>query len=96
MSIDFRVRDFVYPVSILKLKRIFDKNQWLSQEALYEYQSAKLRQIISHAYHNVPYYQKLFKKMNILPSDIQTQKDLKNIPYLTKDLLRNNFDSLVA
>ena len=96
MSIDFRIRDFAYPLSILKLKRTFDKNQWLNEDALYEYQSAKLRQIISHAYHNVPYYRKLFRENNIIPSDIQTVRDLKNIPYLTKDLLRDNFDSLVA
>ena len=96
MAIDFRIRDFAYPLSMLKLKRIFDRNQWLSEETLLEYQSAKLRQIISHAYHNVPYYQKLFKENNIIPSDIQTARDLKNIPYLTKDLLRNNFESLVA
>jgi phenylacetate-coenzyme A ligase PaaK-like adenylate-forming protein len=96
MAIDFRMRDFAYPLSILTLKKIFDKNQWMSEEELYEYQSAKLKQIISHAYRNVPYYHKLFKKNSIIPSDIQTAKDLKHIPYLTKDLLRNNFASLVA
>ena len=96
MGIDFRIRNFAYPLSILKLKSIFDKNQWLSEEALNQYQSAKLRQIITHAYHNVPYYQKLFKENNIIPSDIQTVKDLKNIPFLTKDLLRRNFSPLVA
>ena len=87
MAIDFRIRDFAYPLSMLKLKRIFDRNQWLSEETLLEYQSAKLRQIISHAYHNVPYYQKLFKENNIIPSEIQTTQQFKNTPHLTKDLL---------
>jgi phenylacetate-CoA ligase len=96
MGIDFRIRDFAYPLSILKLKRAFDNNQWLSEEALYQYQSAKLRQIIMHSYHHIPYYQKLFRENRIIPGDIQTVKDLKNIPFLTKDLLRQNFSSLVA
>ncbi len=61
-----------------------------------EYQSARLRQIVTHAYHNVPYYQKLFKENNIVPDDIQTVKDLKNIPCLTKEQLRLNFNSLLA
>ena len=96
MPIHFRIRDFAYPFSILKLKRIFDRNQWLSEEALYHYQEQRLKQIITHAYENVPYYQDLFKKNNIAPSDIKTIEDLKNIPYLTKDILRDNFDSLIA
>lgn len=96
MGINFRIRDFAYPFSILKLKKVFDRNQWLDAEALSQYQSARLRQIITHAYYNVPYYQKLFKENNIVPGDIQTVKDLKNIPCLTKDQLRLNFNSLLA
>jgi phenylacetate-CoA ligase len=96
MGVDFRIRDFAYPLSILKLKRTFDQNQWLGEEALKEYQSARLRQIISHAYTNIPYYQKLFRENSIVPGDIQTVEDLKKIPFLTKDLLRHSFDSLTA
>jgi len=96
MGIDFRMKDFAYPFSILKLKTEFDENQWLSEEALCQYQSARLRQIMTHAYNNVPYYQTLFKKNDILPGDIQTVKDLQIIPFLTKDSLRLNFGSLVA
>jgi phenylacetate-CoA ligase len=96
MGVDFRIRDFGYPFSILKLKRTFDRNQWLSEEALKEYQLERLRKVIAHAYDSVPYYQKLFREKDILPGDIRTVEDLKRIPVLTKDLLRHNFDSLVA
>jgi phenylacetate-CoA ligase len=96
VGINFRIRDFKYPFSIVKLKRVFDKNQWLSEEALYQYQSTRLRRIITHAYHNVPYYQKLFKDNNIMPDDIKTWKDLEKIPFLTKDLLKRHFNSLIA
>jgi phenylacetate-CoA ligase len=96
MGIDFRIRDFAHPFSILKLKRTFDRNQWLSEEALSWYQSERLRQTISHAYRNVPYYQQLFREKGILPGDIREAKDLKNIPCLTKELLRLNFGSLIS
>jgi phenylacetate-CoA ligase len=96
MGIKFRIKDFAYPFSILKLKREFERNQWLSEETLCQYQSARLRQIVTHAYNNVPYYRKLFKENDILPGDIQSVKDLRIIPFLTKDSLRLNFDSLVA
>lgn len=96
MGIDFRIRDFMYPFSILKLRNTFNNNQWLREESLREYQFQRLRLILSHAYQNVPYYQKLFKKNNIIPRDIKTLKDLKNIPYLTKDILKENFNLLAA
>lgn len=96
MGINFTVRDFAYPLSIVKLKRTFNRNQWLSEDALHEYQAARLRQIIAQAYNNIPYYQNLFRENNIVPRDIQSVNDLKNIPFLTKELLRLNFDSLVA
>lgn|GEM_PF-498761 len=96
MSIVFTIRDFGYPFSIVKLKKIFDKNQWLSEEALREYQSSRLKEIIRHAYHKVPYYQRLFNRNGIFPDDVQTVKDLKKIPCLTRELLRNNFDALIS
>ncbi len=96
MGINFRIKDFSYPFSILQLKKTFDKNQWLSEEALSHYQLQRLKHIISHAYENIPYYHKLFKENKIIPSDIKNQYDLKHIPFLTKNLLKTNFASLVA
>ena len=96
MGVDFRISYFGYPFSILKLKRTFVRNQWLSEEALKEYQLARLRQIITHAYANIPYYQKLFRENSISPGDIRTVEDLKKIPFIARDLLKQNFNSLVA
>lgn len=96
MGIIFRIKDFAYPFSILKLKKTFDGNQWLDESELNEYQSAQLRKIIAHAYAYVPYYQKLFRANNIVPDDIQTSADLKKIPFMTKELLQCNFDLLTA
>ncbi len=96
MGINFRIRDFSYPFSILRLKRIFDKNQWLSKEALDDFRLSRLKQVISQAYENVPYYRKIMMERDITPDDISTLGDLKNIPFLTKTLLRTNFASLLA
>ena len=96
MGINFRLRDFSYPLSIIQLKRIFDRNQWLSQEALCDYQLQRMRHILTQAYENIPYYQDIFREKAILPEDIRSLRDLKKIPFLTKDLLRTNFASLIA
>jgi phenylacetate-CoA ligase len=96
MGIIFRIKDFGYPFSILKLRGIFEKNQWLAEAFINEYQSVQLRKLIAHAYTYVPYYQKLFRANNIVPDDIQTSADLEKIPFMTKELLQCNFDSLTA
>ena len=96
MGLDFRGRDFFYPVSIVKLAHSFEKNQWLTKEDLRAYQLKLLKIILDHAYQNVPYYRKLFKDNDIVPSDIKTLNDLTIIPPLTRDMLRNNFQQLLA
>jgi phenylacetate-CoA ligase len=53
-------------------------------------QERKLRELIRHCYKHVPYYQKLFKRLNLTPKDIQTIEDLKKLPILTKEeVIRN-------
>jgi phenylacetate-CoA ligase len=67
------------------------RNQYSSKEKLEEIQNRKLRNIIEHAYRNVPYYHNLFKTAKITPSDIRKKDDLKKIPITTKEDIRNNY-----
>lgn len=95
MGLDFRFRDFAYPLSILRLKQKFERHQW-SAELLHDYQSARLQAIVLHAYHNVAYYRQLFDKLGISPRDIRSASDLKLLPLLTKEEVRLNFSALTA
>ena len=96
MGLDFKLKDFAYPLSILRLKTTFDRNQWLQEDKLYEYQLRRLKLIIEHAYRNVPYYNRIFKEKGITPGDIRSLDNLKILPFLTKDILRSSFKDLVA
>ncbi len=96
MGLDFQVKDFLYPFSIIKLKKEFDKNQWLNQNQLHNYQLQRLKIILNHAYENIPYYQKIFRDKGIYPQDIKKAEDLKLIPPLTKEILIKEFDNLKA
>lgn len=73
-----------------------DKTQWLKTEQLKKYQEKKLRELLKHAYFNVPYYHRIFKENNIHYDDIKKIEDLKIIPLLTKDGIRNNFKELIS
>ncbi len=72
------------------------KSQWWSRGQIEELQNKKLRNLIRHAYDNVPYYHRLFSQLNITPESIKTNEDLKKIPVLTKEDIRKNLPDLIA
>ncbi|MGC9384766.1 MAG: phenylacetate--CoA ligase family protein [Kosmotogaceae bacterium] len=59
---------------------------------LIEEQNIQLQKSVSYAYANVPYYNHLFDDLRIHPKDIKTRKDLENLPILTKQEIRDNFE----
>jgi len=76
-------------------RNIFDElstTQYLDEPGLKDWQDNRLRLIVEHAYKNIPYYKRLFKKLGILPGDIKSADDLKKLPFLTKEELRKNPD----
>lgn len=67
-----------------------------SYEQLCEYRDARLRKMIHHCYNTVPYYTRLFNEGGINPDRIKTLDDLKVLPILTKDEVKENIDSLIS
>jgi phenylacetate-CoA ligase len=60
-------------------------------------QENRLRMIIVHAYHNVPYYRELFDSRGIKPEEIRTVKDLQKLPITTKKEIQRNYpDKIIA
>ncbi|MFC1839991.1 phenylacetate--CoA ligase family protein [Thermodesulfobacteriota bacterium] len=96
MAIDFRIRDFFYPFGIYNLWKTLNRTQWLSKENLQSYQEQRLSRIIKQAYQHVPYYRSLFNEMGLRPSDIRHIDDLKKLPLLSKDTLRQHNSSFIA
>lgn len=94
MGLDFRIRDFAYPLSILKFKRAFDRNQWLSVDELEKYQFSRLKKILDHSCRHVPYYRDLFRQNNLLPADFKSLQDLKKLPTMTKKTIQKCTDRL--
>lgn len=68
------------------------KYQFNSYELLIENQLRQLKSMISFAYKCIPYYNRLFKKLNLMPEDIKKIEDLEKLPILTKDIIMNNWE----
>ena len=69
---------------------VLDRSQWLPPDAMRELQEAKLRRLITHAYWHVPYYRERMDRMGIGPGDIRTLDDLRRMPLLGKQEIREN------
>ena len=72
------------------------ESQWRSKKELENYQMQQLSKLLHHAYENVPYYQKIFNERGLTPKDIQNFDDFKKLPYLTKEIIRDNLHDLTA
>jgi phenylacetate-CoA ligase len=72
------------------------ESQWWSEEKLLDYQFSELKKLIHYSYENVSYYRNLFYRIGVHPDDITRFEDVKKIPLLTKDAIRENTDKLIS
>lgn len=63
----------------------------LPREALVAIQLQRLQTTVERVYATVPFYRKKFQEAGIKPSDIQHLEDLRNLPFTTKQDLRDNY-----
>lgn len=104
MSIHNALRDIYHFLPLrLRLGREFwrlydfyDKIQHLSYEKRREFQMQELRRVVTHAYEHTRYYRRLFDEYGIRPSQIQDFSDVKKIPILTKDIVREHLMDMIS
>ena len=90
------IGDMVYRSNINTQWERLKRTEFVSKTDLTELQNTKLRKLIHHCYNTVPYYHELFCKLNLSPTDIQCQEDLCKLPVLTKQTIRDNYESLFS
>jgi phenylacetate-CoA ligase len=65
--------------------------------AIQAFQERRLRALVRHAYHRVPYYRRLFDGVGLKPDHIRTLQDLERIPLTSRaDLQRLPVHDVVA
>lgn len=77
-------------------KKLLKKETFFTKEDINQLQFKKLREIIEYAYKNVPYYRDLFDKIGFHPENFKSIQDIKKIPYLTKNIVREKQDQLIS
>ncbi|MBO5239346.1 MAG: phenylacetate--CoA ligase family protein [Lachnospiraceae bacterium] len=73
-----------------------EESEYWSKEKMQKYQNEKLHDLILYAYNNVPYYKKLFDDLAIDPDSITDTESLKKVPYLTKDIIKEEGERMLS
>ena len=68
-----------------------EKQECLSQDERHQQQSARLRDLVERVYNNVLPYRAKMEALGIAPGDIRGIEDLPQLPFTTKDDLRENY-----
>jgi phenylacetate-CoA ligase len=72
------------------------RTQWLPRVDIEQLQLRRLRRLLRHAHEHVGYYRELFQHAGMVPEDVRSLGDLRRLPVLSKQTLRENlyFDLL--
>lgn len=71
------------------------RNDW-SYERKCAYRDQQLQKMVKHCYETVPYYRDLFDRLRIDYRDIRTLEDLKCLPILTKQDVKDHYDEFIS
>lgn len=80
----------------LKYLKHLERSQYRSADEVRDDQWKRFKRLLTHAYHNTPFYHARFRSLGMVPDDIGTWGDLPCIPVLTKDDIRLHRDRMVA
>ena len=76
--------------------KLIQRSESWDRERIEGYQQTRLNDLLDHAYHNVPYYRRIFEERGLTPADIRSVDELQKLPLLTKDDVRENLEDLKA
>lgn len=62
----------------------------MSRSRIQAYQEEAVKEVLSHAYQNSPFYRDKLTQAGVQPEDIQTLEDFANVPLTTKEDLRQD------
>lgn len=75
-------------IQILRALASLQRSQWFERRRLARIQDVKLKRIVNHAYHNVPFYNNLYRTHGINPINFEGVSDLSKLPRVTRDDLQ--------
>jgi phenylacetate-CoA ligase len=86
-----KIADMVTRQQVMYWYDFFYKSQWWSRDELIEYQNINLKQLISTAYNELPFYKNIYSKHGVKINSIKCVTDLHQLPIITKKDLKSAY-----
>lgn len=103
MIYPFFYKKLIFPIyhylkrdNLMKISKELRENQWKSLDDIQNKQRVKLKKLLLHAYENVPYYRRVINKRKLLIDTLWEYDNFRQLPILSKDIIRENMDDLVS
>lgn len=95
LNLIFPFADFIMGTCVMKWYKKIAYLNTLSPEEIKKWQLQQLSSLLEHAYTNTVYYREVFDSLNLKPSDLKSFEDLKKLPVLTRDIIKNRFNDII-
>lgn len=81
----------IYSFTFRKQYDLLKRENYISDpEKIKMYQISMVRETLQYAYKHIPYYHELFDRIKFNADEFKSLNELKKIPYLTKQIIRDN------
>lgn len=90
----FPLHEQIKKHNTVAIRKSLEQSQWFSTNQILAAQNARLSNFLQKTVNHVPYFRKVFADANLQPSQIKSVADLAQLPFLTKTIVRENFDDL--
>jgi phenylacetate-CoA ligase len=74
----------------------YEASQWLDSQALAALQLRKLNALLAHAWREVPFLQHFWRDHGLQPTALGDVSELATYPVLTKQLIKDHYDDMIA
>jgi len=85
----------IYHNDVIKAEKYISKIEYLTKSEIESYQLTKLNLLLEYAYANVPYYKDILNNIGIGNKGVKNLEELKMLPIIKKDDLRNNYSLFI-
>ncbi|WP_448212538.1 phenylacetate--CoA ligase family protein [Colwellia sp. MEBiC06753] len=90
----FPLHEWLKKHDTVRIRKKLEQSQWQTKDEITNDAEYRLQDFIAKVINNVPYYQQVFKELDLTASNIKTKADLVKLPFLDKAAIRANFDSI--
>lgn len=103
-SYEWLFRNLLYPLyeqqlrgrnTLRQMSEFNARDQWTAEQ-LQQWQLAALKRLLRHAADQVPWYRQQIRSSGLVPEDMTSVADIAVLPVLTKSLVRDHYQDLIA